>query len=94
MFAEKNIDTLILGCTHYPIVKKVIAKILENIEIIDSSIETAKFVSKILKERENSDFNYNQKKIDIYASNLTDEFKINAINILSSDVSEMFFYLI
>ena len=91
VFAEKNIDTLILGCTHYPIVKKVIAKILRNIEIIDSSIETAKFVSKILKERESADFNYNQKKIDIYASNLTDEFKTNAINILSG-TSEIFFY--
>lgn len=92
IFAEKNIDTLILGCTHYPIVKKVIAKILKGIKIVDSSIETAKFVSKILRNKSNSSFNYNQKKIDIYASNLTDEFKINAINILSSDVSEMFFY--
>lgn len=91
IFSEKNIDTLILGCTHYPIVKKVIAKILKGIKIVDSSIETAKFVSKILKERENSDFNYNQKKIDIYASNLTDEFKINAINILIGNMPEIFF---
>ena len=64
---------------------------MKGIKIVDSSIETAKFVSKILKERENSDFNYNQKKIDIYASNLTDEFKINAINILIGNMPEIFF---
>lgn len=92
IFAEKNIDTLILGCTHYPIIKKVITKILKGIKIVDSSIETAKFVSKILRNKNNSGFSYNQKKIDIYASNLTDEFKTNAINILRDDVSKIFFY--
>jgi glutamate racemase len=90
-FAEKNIDTLILGCTHYPIVKKIIAQILNNVKIIDSSIETAKFVSKILSKKNNYNFNYIQKKIEICASNLTNEFKTNAINILSGDVSEIFF---
>lgn len=92
VFAEKNIDTLILGCTHYPIVKKVIAKILKGIKIVDSSIETAKFVSKILRGKSNSGFSYNQKKIDIYASNLTDEFKTNVVNILNCEVSEINFF--
>ncbi len=90
-FAEKNIDTLILGCTHYPVVKKIISQILNNIKIIDSSIETAKFVSKILSK--NNHHSYNRQKINIYVSSLTDKFKNNAINILSGDVSKMFFYL-
>ena len=85
-FAEKNIDTLILGCTHYPVVKKIISQILNNIKIIDSSIETAKFVSKILNKKNN--FNYNQKKIKIYTSKLTNEFIFNASNILSCDLSK------
>ncbi|MBO6126752.1 MAG: glutamate racemase [Clostridia bacterium] len=87
-FAEKNIDTLILGCTHYPVVKKIISQILNNIKIIDSSIETAKFVSKILSKKNNYNFNYNQKKIEIYTSKLTNEFILNASNILSCDLSE------
>ena len=90
-FNEKNIDTLILGCTHYPIIKRIILQILSDINIVDSSIETAKFVSKILSKKNNYNFNYNQKKIEICASNLTNEFKTNAINILSGDVSEIFF---
>ena len=38
----KQIDTLILGCTHYPLLKKVIApRIGRRVHIIDSSVEVA-----------------------------------------------------
>lgn len=43
----KNIDCLVLGCTHYPLFKKIIVEELgENIEIIN----TGEMVSKDLKE--------------------------------------------
>ena len=49
---KKGIDTMILGCTHYPILKKTIAKILGNkIKLIDSGAETAKEVKFILSEK-------------------------------------------
>lgn len=32
-----NVDTLILGCTHYPLLKKEIENFLENVEVVDSS---------------------------------------------------------
>ena len=39
---NENIDTLILGCTHYPILRKTIEKFLgKNINIIDSATQTA-----------------------------------------------------
>ncbi len=45
-----NIDTLVLGCTHYPLLKQVIKKVMgEDIVLIDSAIEKAKNVSKILR---------------------------------------------
>jgi glutamate racemase len=48
-FKSLNIDTLILGCTHYPILKKIISKILgKKIKLIDSGEETAKEVKRIL----------------------------------------------
>ncbi len=44
---KKNIDTLILGCTHYPILKKEIKKIMgKNIEIISQD----EIIPKKLKE--------------------------------------------
>jgi glutamate racemase len=36
-FKEAGIDTLILGCTHYPLLKGVISRFLEGVEVIDSS---------------------------------------------------------
>jgi len=39
---RQSIDTLILGCTHYPIIKETIKKTVDNnIEIVDSAIQTA-----------------------------------------------------
>jgi glutamate racemase len=47
---EKGIDTVVLGCTHYPLLKKVIAGVLgEGVTLIDSAIETAHEIKKALK---------------------------------------------
>lgn len=51
-FNNTNIDILILGCTHYPILKKVIQKVMGNkIRLIDSAQPTAKKLKEILKEK-------------------------------------------
>jgi glutamate racemase len=39
----KGIDTLVLGCTHYPLLKPVLSKVMgEGVTLIDSAIETAR----------------------------------------------------
>jgi glutamate racemase len=35
--AEKDIDTLILGCTHYPVLKPLISKLYPDFNIVDSA---------------------------------------------------------
>ncbi len=48
-FRTTGIDTLVLGCTHYPLLKKVIGKAVgPGITLIDSATETAKEVSAVL----------------------------------------------
>lgn len=47
----KNIDTLILGCTHYPLLKPEIANYLRGVKIIDSASAVAKYVKVILTEK-------------------------------------------
>ena len=47
---QNRIDSLILGCTHYPIIKDTIKKIVDgNVRIIDSAIETAVKVRETLE---------------------------------------------
>ena len=46
-----GIDTLVLGCTHYPLLKTVISKAMgPGITLIDSATETAKEVSQVLEK--------------------------------------------
>lgn len=50
-FKKLNIDTLILGCTHYPILKNIISKVVgKKIKLIDSGEEAAKEVRRILEQ--------------------------------------------
>jgi len=52
-FKSHDIDTLILGCTHYPILKKTISKVVgKKIHLIDSGEETAKEVKRILEYKD------------------------------------------
>ena len=47
-----GIDALVLGCTHYPLIKPVIARALgPEIRLIDSAEETAGEVARLLRER-------------------------------------------
>ncbi len=49
---SKNIDTLILGCTHYPLLKKSIGKVAGgSVHLVDASCATGKKVMKFLKEK-------------------------------------------
>lgn len=50
-FKNSDYDLIILGCTHYPLLKKVIKKVLPDIDIIDSSRACAGYVKKVLEER-------------------------------------------
>ena len=48
---QSGIDTLILGCTHYPLLKKAIRKFLgEGVRLVDSAEEVAKEVAALLKK--------------------------------------------
>ena len=42
---RQEIDTLVLGCTHYPLLKKILHAVLgEGVELVDSAEETARAV--------------------------------------------------
>jgi len=46
-----GIDTLVLGCTHYPLFKSVITRVIDSdIRLIDSAMETAKEVEDVLEK--------------------------------------------
>ncbi len=48
VFLSKGINTVVLGCTHYPLLKKTIQKIFPSLQLIDSSEESASHVFALL----------------------------------------------
>jgi len=50
--ANAGVDTLVLGCTHYPLLKPLIAEVLgPDVRLIDSAEETAAETRRVLAER-------------------------------------------
>jgi len=50
---EKDIDTLIFGCTHYPFLKDFVKEVVgPNIKLVDPSQETVESAREILKKHE------------------------------------------
>jgi glutamate racemase len=91
VFKDSGIDTLILGCTHYPILKKVIAKVLgEKIQIVDSAIETAIKVQQTLKEKNLLENNNSEiGKYVFYVSDDAEKFKEFGLNILERNIDSV-----
>lgn len=49
---EAEIDTLVLGCTHYPLLKSMISDVIgTGVTLVDSAEETARTVATILAEK-------------------------------------------
>ena len=49
---DKNIDTLVLGCTHYPLLTGVISYVMGNeVTLVSSAEETAKDLYRVLVEK-------------------------------------------
>lgn len=49
---EKNVDALVLGCTHYPILRDVIQSVVgSNVALVDSGAATAEEVGTLLREK-------------------------------------------
>jgi glutamate racemase len=51
-FTSDHIDTLVLGCTHYPLLKPMLAELVgREVRLIDSAEETAAETCRVLTER-------------------------------------------
>jgi glutamate racemase len=73
-FNDKNIDTLLLGCTHYPLLKPIIKKIMPDVNIIDSAIEISKTVKILLETRGMLASRDNSKKTRFYVTDTPETF--------------------
>jgi glutamate racemase len=49
---DASVDTLVMGCTHYPLLKTIIAEVMgPYVKLVDSAAETARTVAEILAQK-------------------------------------------
>ena len=70
---KETVQSIILGCTHYPILKEQIENVLPNIEYVSSSEAISKSVKDILSKKKLLNLNKNNY-IKIYTTGDVDEF--------------------
>ncbi len=52
VYQTTGIDTLVLGCTHYPLLKGVIGEVVgADVVLVDSAVETAREVESVIRKR-------------------------------------------
>jgi glutamate racemase len=71
----EKIDTLILGCTHYPLLKDVIGRVLHNaVALIDSGEATAEAVRILLDEQDLRNTSTLKPNLQFYVSDVPHKF--------------------
>lgn len=81
-FMQIDIDTLVLGCTHYPLLRDIIGTVLGNrVNLVNPAYETAKTLKNVLEGKgiESSKQNDNH---EFYVSDGVDQFNTFAYEIL------------
>lgn len=84
--ADSKSDTVILGCTHYPLIQKYIEDYFPNKKIISSGLETGREVSAILTFNNSHASIDNQAPHHFYVNGDTEQFKIILSDWLHKDL--------
>lgn len=88
---EKDIDTLIMGCTHYPLIRSTIRKVMgDKVNLVNPAYETAIELKNLL-ERDNlankCDVDSPSSMYRFYVSDAEEKLKLFANSILPFDIT-------
>ena len=87
---DQGIDTLILGCTHYPLLRSLIRKITgEHVTLVNPAYETAKALERLLEKKgiaNPGEKEPGNEPYRFFVSDAADKFKNFANSILPYDV--------
>ena len=85
---HKNVDSLVLGCTHYPMIKDVIEDVVK-IPLIDSAVETAKEVNRILKSMNMLRCNKGNVQRRFFVTDSPEKFSLTGERFLEQKISNI-----
>lgn len=83
---NENIDTLVLGCTHYPLLRNMIGKLMgDEVTLVNPAYETAVSLGELLEKEglaAGNENRYASEMYDFYVSDAAEKFKKFANSIL------------
>lgn len=84
-----GIDTLVLGCTHYPLIRRTIQKVAgEGVTLVSPAYETAKELETIINDKRLGSGSESATH-EFYVSDSADRFKKLASSILPCDIDKV-----
>lgn len=89
----QGIDTLILGCTHYPLLSEAISEFMgKNVTLINSGKEAAGYCAQMLRKMDMLSDRNSEGKCEYYVSDSTESFYENANMCLKEEIKgEVYF---
>ncbi len=83
---ENEIDTLVLGCTHYPLLKDVIQKVVgESVTLVDSADAIALYLNNLIEANDDTSIGTDT----FYVSDNEEKFATIAENILGKPLENL-----
>lgn len=87
---ESDIDTLIMGCTHYPLIRSTLREIVgDSVTLVNPAYETAQELQKLLVEHDLVNpgcTDSSEERYQFFVSDAADKFKQFANSILPYDI--------
>ncbi len=88
---EHDVDALVLGCTHYPILRHTIKKVVgPNIKLVNPAYETARDLKILLEEKNLLKENFERARYEYYASDAPERLRRIGGNFLKKEIDNLY----
>lgn len=85
---NEGIDTLVLGCTHYPLLQKTISSVMgDGVELVSSAQEVAKVIKKVINEKDIARDETLEPVYQYYTSDSVEKFEALGSTILGRNIN-------
>jgi glutamate racemase len=89
-FKKEKVDTLVLACTHYPLLKRIIQEIMgKNVQLVDSAAVCANYLQEHLETLDQLNPSRKKGKMEIILSDKSPHFQTVAERFLREKISSM-----
>lgn len=87
---QEEVDVLILACTHYPLLKNVIQKVMGGkVTLVDSALETALALKTLLTARDLENKNKTKGTVTFFSSDAPEKFQEHGSRFIQEQISHV-----